>query len=210
MQNINAEQYSIQIQNIANPCLRCTPETNTNVEYSMYGRIYPYLWTNMQRPTQMQRRAKAYLWIYMQTDIKIFRIQSIFKNADAHQIPMQIRIQMLIPIQMQNIPNPHLRIQTQKPIQILSIAAEHSPLLGSMGRQLISGDEPLPPASDHNNICWRKCIASYRYRKVSVLNPKYINWFFTDFSSKTSNNIWVICYCWGKSSMVEGRFWKWF
>ena len=68
------------------------------------------------------------------------------------KIPMKIRIQMLIPIQMQNIPNPHLRIQTQRPIQILSTAAEHSPLLGSMGRQLISGDEP-PPSSDHNNIC---------------------------------------------------------
>ena len=24
------------------------------------------------------------------------------------------------------------------------------------------------------------------------------------------NDIWVICYCWGNSSMVEGRFSKWF
>ena len=72
--NVNAEQYRIQIQNIANPCLRIQMHTRDqdkcrmfniwkDIYPSIYGIGYPYVQTNMQRSIQVQSRAKSFLII---------------------------------------------------------------------------------------------------------------------------------------------------
>ena len=58
--------------------------------------------------------------------------------------------------------------------------------------------KPLPMC----NMCYIKI-----YHKNNFITL-YTGWFFNGYPLKMS--LGVICYCWGNSSMVEGRFSKWF
>ena len=75
-------------------------------------------------------------------------------------------------------------------------------------------------STSHHNLLVQECC-SKPYHRPAIILQYYPELFFENMM-KTRNLwliifgigdcmcIWLNCYCWGKSSMVEGRFSKWF
>ena len=61
------------------------------------------------------------------------------------------------------------------------------------------------------DVLWKSywCVFEILLTSTIVCNKRwtYFGQEILDFRRKS---IWVICYCWGNSSIVEGRFSKWF
>ena len=61
----------------------------------------------------------------------------------------------------------------------------------------VSNEEEEQPLSKRKNNQYIY-MNLYMYMNIYMIHMIYIIY------------VWVICYCWGNSSMVEGRFSKWF
>ena len=79
-------------------------------------------------------------------------------------------------------------------------------------------DIGIKHSTSHHNLLVQECC-SKPYHRPAIILQYYPELFFENMM-KTRNLwliifgigdcIWLNCYCWGKSSMVEGRFSKWF
>ena len=81
-------------------------------------------------------------------------------------------------------------------------------MLQSLTLIIIQSSPSVPP-------CWN-CVTQLKLYTVDKLSSSIFCCLSVCQASVTLNqistfsNIWVNCYCWGNSSMVEGRFSKWF
>ena len=120
-------------------------------------------------------------------------ITSLYQNhQNDNQIVYRFYMQTLLPIH---------DLCTFKKWHLLVIY--YSPL----SKQLCRRDHLEASSSSLPGPGQQRSRESWELQSLNWNDPGYFWWYQYPLACE---QIWVICYCWGNSSMVEGRFSKWF